>query len=169
MRLGDYWFAVALVLAMLTCNILLPVSAESNAVNTFVIQGWQDTPYVCWYWWAGFSLAGGKEIRVQWNTSSQIPIAVDLYIATPPAVGGRWFCDLGPEALYYDSGAFGSMQWVAPATATYALLVVNDASYTVSGTLSLVEGNATIHFSATGYGRAWQPSVCGIYLVPQAC
>jgi len=154
MRLGGHLGAAALIL--LAGNVLFQVSAQSNAVNTFTIQGWQNSPYACWYWWAGFNLNGGEEVRVQWSTSSQIPIAVDLYITTPSAASGRWFCDVGPEALYYYSGAFGSTHWVAPAAGTYALLVVNDGAYTVSGTLSLVAANATVPFSATGYGTARQ-------------
>ena len=152
MRLCRYCCAVALVLAVLASNTLFQVSAESNATNTFTIQGWQNTPYVCWFWSASFSLAGGEEVSVSWSTSSQIPTAVDLYIAIPSAAGARWLCDIGPETLYYHSGAFGSTSWVAPTTGTYALLVVNNAHSTVSGTLSLVAGNASLPLSATGYG-----------------
>jgi hypothetical protein len=161
MRLGGYLGAVALIL--LAGNVLFQVSAQSNAVNTFTIQGWQNSPYVCWYWWAGFILTGGEEVRVQWSTSSQIPIAVDLYITTPSAAGGRWFCDAGPATLNYYSGAFGSIHWVAPATGTYTLLVVNDDCYTVSGTLSLVAANATVPFSATGNGTARQGHVICLF------
>jgi hypothetical protein len=162
MRSSRYAVAVALILATLAINGLFQVSAQSNASNTYTIRGWQNSPYVCWYWWASFNLIGGREVGVQWGTSSQLPTAVDLYIATPAAAGGRWFCDAGPEALYYGFGAFGSMHWVAPATGTYALLVVNDGPYTVSGTLSLVASNGTIPFSATGYGSARQP-ICPLF------
>ena len=166
MRIFRYCCAVALVLAMLASVTLFQASAENNAANPFLIPGWQTMPYVCRYWWAGFSLTGGEELRVQWSTSSQIPHAVEIYVATPIATVGRWFCDVGPEAFYYYSSTFGSIQWVAPTTGPYAVLVVNDASYTVSGTISLTVGNATIPLSARGYGAAWQPSVCP---TPQWC
>lgn len=169
MRFSRCAVAVALILATLAINSPFQVSAQSNTSNTFTIQGWQNSPYLCWYWWASFNLIGGEEAGVQWSTSSQIPTAVDLYIATPSAAGRRWFCDPGPEALYYDFGAFGSMHWVAPSTGTYALLVVNDAPYTVSGTISLVANNTTIPFSATGYGSARQP-ICPLFFpYPTEC
>jgi hypothetical protein len=160
MRLIGHAGAVVLILAVLASNI--QVSTQSNGSNTFTIQGWQNTPYLCWFRWGSFNLTGGEEVSVQWDTSSQIPIAVDVYIATLSAVSGRWFCDIGPETLYYNSGAFGSIHWVAPATSAYALLVVDNGMYTVSGTLSLVAANASIPFSATGYGSARQEPICPI-------
>jgi hypothetical protein len=163
MRFSRYAVAVALILAMSAINSLSQASAQSNASSTFTIQGWQNSLLLCWYWWASFNLTGGEEVSVQWSTSSQIPTAVHLYFATPSATSGRWFCDVGPEALYYDFGAFGSMHWVAPNTGTYALLVVNDDQYPVSATLSLTANNATIPLSATGYGSARRPPICPLF------
>jgi hypothetical protein len=150
------------MLVIFTINSLSQISAQSNPSNTFTIPGWQNSPYVCWYWWASFNLNGGEKVDIQWSTSSQIPTAVDIYITTLSAASGRWYCDAGPQALYYGESAFGSMHSVAPATGTYALLVVDDAPNTVSGTISLVVSNATVPLTATGYRSARQP-ICPLY------
>jgi hypothetical protein len=161
MRVGRYLILAGLILVVLGSNIQFQVSAQSGTSNTFALQGWQDSPYTCWYWWADFSLSGGEEGRVQWSTSSQIPTAVDLYVVTPEMARVKWFCGTGPETLYYVSSAFGSKTWAAPSTGSYVIILVNNNRNTLSGTLSIFAGNATIPFSATGYGIAWQDrSVC---------
>jgi hypothetical protein len=147
-------FACSVALILLASQAFLEVSAQSDAGNNFSVPGWQNNPYGCSYWWANFNLNAGQEVSVQWTTSGWYPI--DLYIATPLAASGRWFCGTGPEALFYDSGALGSTNWVAPATGTYAFVVVNDGLNAASGTLSLSAGNTTITASATGYGNARQ-------------
>ena len=101
-------------------------------------------------------------MNVEWGTRSQVPVAVDLYIATPSGAGAAWYCDVGPESLFYDSGAFGSMHWVAPTTGKYTLLVVNDGLFAVSGTVTSTTSNVTIPLSSTGYGAARQPPFCPI-------
>jgi hypothetical protein len=163
MRLNGYAGVATLILAILASNTMLQVQAQGNAMSSFSIQGWQNNPYVCWYWWADFQMGAGQEIRVQWSTSSQVPIAVDIYMVIPTAHAGRWFCDSGPEALYA-SGAFGSTHWVTPTTGTYTLLVVNDRMYTVSGTLTLSAGSITIPLTSTGYGSARQEPICPFLL-----
>ena len=162
MRLVRYTLVVALILTIVASNRLAQVSAQSNPANTFIIQGWQESPYICWYWWANFNLTGGEPVSLQWNAGSQIPTAVDIYVATPSSAGARWFCADGPNALYYGSSAYGTIHFVAPATSTYALLVVNDAPNTVSVTLSLTANNVTVPLSATGTGSARQ-QICPLF------
>jgi hypothetical protein len=158
MRLGLYAIAVALLLLL----TVLQANAQANTSDSFTLRGWQDSPYFCRYWWANFNLVNGEAVQLQWSTSSIIPTAVDLYLATPMQAGGKWFCDEGPQALYHYSAAFGSLVWDALFTGTYTLVVVNDSPYSVSGTLSVVAGNATVSFSATGYGIARQ-QICPLF------
>lgn len=164
MRPIGYAPAAALILAILASNTMLQVGAQGNAVNSFSIQGLQNHPFECGYWWADFRPIAGQTVRVQWTTSSHVPVAVDIYIVIPTAAAERWFCDSGPEALFYASGAFGSTHWVTPTTGTYTLLVVNDRLYTVSGTLTLIAGNVTIPLTSTGYGTAEQEPICRFIL-----
>ena len=149
---------IAVVLTVLVSSVLFPVSAQTNGSNTFKLPG--SSQMGCWYWWSSYSLVGGERIVLQWAVHSQVINAVDLYITTPSEGAAKWVCDDGPSAYYYDFGAFGVTRWSAPRTGTYIVVVVNYGLYTVSGTLSLTVGGATIPFLASGDGVARQKSAC---------
>jgi len=160
MQLCYHLSVVALLLVILASSLPFLVSAQTNQPTYFVLP--QNQAQTCAYWWGTLNLAGGEGVNVQWSTHSQIPVAVGLYITTLSAARARWYCDIGPESLFYDSGAFGSMPWVAPTSGTYALLVVNDGPFTVSGAVASTNGNVTILFSLTGYGAARQEPFCPV-------
>jgi hypothetical protein len=153
--------AVPLILAIiLTSTAPFLVSAQTNQPTSFALP--QGSRRLCRFWWGSFSLSGGELVDLQWSTRNQVPFGVDLYVAPKLEPGYSWYCDTGPDSLYYDSGTFGSLYWVAPFSHMYTLVVVNDSPYAVSGALTLTAGNTTITFSQTGYGVAIQEPVCPI-------
>jgi hypothetical protein len=153
---------LALVLLALSGRSLLRVSAQSASSVTFKLP--RSSPYACGYFWADFSLNGGEAVVLKWSTISEIPVAVDIYVGAPTGASATWFCDIGPEASLYVSGAFGSTSWVTPTTATYAFVVVNSGQYNVAGTLLLFVVNTTLISPTTGYGYAREP-VCPLYVL----
>jgi len=157
------WFGCclsAVTLLLLVSNIALQVSAQSNAVSTFTIPGWQSLGNNCGYVWANFNWVGGQEVTLHWSSSSASPVAVGVYITTPTAVAGTWYCGVGPDSLYSASSASGSRQWAAPATGTYALVIVNPGAYGASVTVSMVAANgATVPLSVTSHGVCYFPPV----------
>jgi len=157
------WFGCCLsVIALLYVgNIPFQASAQSN-VSTFTIPGMQSLQYRCGYLWADFNASVGQEVSLHWNSSSVIPVAVGVYISTPTAVAGTWYCGIGPNSLRSASNAYGSAQWATPATGTYALVIVNPGTYEVSVTVSMVAANgAEVPLSATGSGVCYFPPSAG--------
>ena len=157
------WFGCclsAVALLLFVGNIPSQASAQSN-VSTFTIPGMQSLQYRCGYVWADFNASVGQEVNLHWNSSSAIPVAVGVYISTPTAVGGTWYCGIGPNSLRSASNAYGSAQWAAPATGTYALVIVNPGAYEVSVTVSMVANGAAIPLSATGSGVCYFPPSAG--------
>ncbi len=160
MRLGRYVSALALVLVILVSIIPGQASGQNYLSNTFTLSG--SSIVSCWYWGVKFNATGREQFHLRWTSTSQFPTALDLYIASPSAIGGIWYCDYGPEALYDNSGAFGSVSWIAPATGEYVVLVVNNNRNSVSGALSILAANATVAVTAIGYATARQQPICSL-------
>jgi len=159
-QLNYHSTSVALLRMVLASGLPFLVSAQTNQSTSFELP--QSQPGACAYWWASFSLTAGEKVNVEWSTRSQVPVAVDLYIATSSGAGAVWYCDVGPESLFSNLGAFGSMHWVAPSAGMYTLLVVNDGLFAVSDAVTSTTSNVTILHSSTGYGAARQPPFCPI-------
>ena len=151
MRLIGY--VSAIVLLLLIGNMVFQVCAQSGSVNTFTIPGTTSLGNACGFWWAQFNATGGDKMNFQWTVNSQNPpVKVDAYITKPSAVNGKWLYDVGPDWLQWGSGVSGSMTWTVASTGAYALIIVNSAPNTVSGTMSMLDSNTTVVFSATGQG-----------------
>ncbi len=158
MRIGRYMGAFTLIFAVLLNTISFQASAQNSGSNTFTIRGNSITS--CWYFAVEFNATGRELFHVRWTTTSRIPTALDLYIASPSAIRRIWYCDSGPEGPYSNSGAFGSVNWIAPATGEYVALLVNNNHNSVSGALSIVTPNARVAVVAIGYAAARQQPIC---------
>ena len=158
------WFGCclsAVALLLFAGNIPFQASAQSN-VSTFTIPGLQSLQYNCGYLWADFNAVVGQEVSLHWNSSSASPVAIGVYISTPTAVSGKWYCGVGPTSLHSATSAYGSTQWAPPSTGSYELVIVNPGAYEVSVTVSIVAANGTtIPLSATGRGICYFPPSVG--------
>ena len=106
----------------------------------------------CWFSGVTFQATQGQAITVQWseNLSSAGPISMDFYIVPASSFRQHWFCDEGPAYVYWNDGAYGIANWVAPWTGGYAAILVNYGSYSVSGTMSVTTPNATVSANPLG-------------------
>lgn len=86
-----------------------------------------------------FNGTRGQQFHVEFAATSLA--ILDLYITTPPAIGGGVdFCgDTGAPAtwLYTLSNRTGSVDWVAPSTGQFIVFLINSSPDTVSGILSI--------------------------------
>ncbi len=153
MRLTTYLLAYLLIVAVVGSFASSPVSGQGYQTLSFSLSGTLSSGYSCWYWAVRFNANQGQRFSVKWNETSDTPTSLELYIVAPSASRG-WFCDTGPVDLYYNSGAYGSMNWAAPYAGEYIVLVVNDNLGSVSGTLSIMAVNATVTATPLGYAMA---------------
>lgn len=127
-------------------------STETSYVygpNTFTINA--SSTVFCYDWRENFNATKGQRFHIEWTSNfAQTPKVLDLYIATPSAVAKTWYCDTGPEALYFRSNAIGSVDWVAPSAGQYIALLVNNNPNYASGTLS-IETYAIMTVSSVSY------------------
>jgi len=151
---------VACFLVMVISSLVIPplVFGQGTAVSlAFDLQG-ASVP-VCWYWAVGFQASQGEEVGVQWSESGfpiSSPTSLDVYIAPLTVLHQNWYCTQGPVYLYYDSGAFGSLQWEAPSAGNFAVYVVNYHWDPVMGTVTINAENV----SAIGYFPARASYYC---------
>jgi hypothetical protein len=158
MRLTKSIIAYVLILAVLVSFASSSVSAQTYPASSFSLGG--TSAVACWYWGVMFNATQGQRFTVTWSETGGPPTSLDLYIVTPSSLSERWFCDTGPVELYYNSGAFGSANWIARSGGEYIVLVVNDNFGSVSGTLSIMAANATVTATSIGYAMARQPPLC---------
>jgi hypothetical protein len=106
----------------------------------------------CWFFGVTFQATQGQAITVRWseNLTSAGSISMDFYIVPASSFRSHWFCDDGPSSVYWNDGAYGIANWVAPWTGGYAAILVNYGYYSVSGTLSVTTPNATVSANALG-------------------
>ncbi|MGP8069327.1 MAG: hypothetical protein ACLP5V_05510 [Candidatus Bathyarchaeia archaeon] len=158
MRLTSSIIAYVLILAAVVSFALSPVSAQTYPTDSFSLSG--TSVVACWYWGVMFDATQSQRFTVTWSETDGTPTSLDLYIVAPSSMGERWFCDTGPVELYYNSGAFGSANWVARSGGEYIVLVVNDNYGSASGMLSIMAANATVRATSIGYAMARQPPLC---------
>jgi len=142
---------LGIVLLSLTVCAALPF-AYGQAASVFPFNLPSSSLVSCWFFGVTFQATQGQAITVQWseNLSSTGPISMDFYIVPASSFRSHWFCEEGPAYLYWNDGAYGIANWVAPATYGYAAILLNYGSYAVSGTLSITTPNATISASPLG-------------------
>jgi hypothetical protein len=158
MRLKNSLIAYILIVAVLVSFASSSVSAQTYPASSFSLGG--TSAVACWYWGVMFNATQGQRFTVAWGETGGTPTSLDLYIVAPSSLSERWFCDTGPNELYYNSGAFGSANWAARSGGGYIVLVVNDNYGPVSGTLSITAANATVALTTIGYAMARQPPLC---------
>jgi len=158
MRLTNSLLEYLLILAVVSSIISSPVSGQGYSTYSFSLS---RASYVsCWYWGVMFNANQGQSFSVQWSETGGTPTSLDLYIVAPSAIREIWICDTGPPWLYYNSGAFGSVNWAAPSAGEYIVLLANNNYDPVSGTLSITAVNATMTATSIGYAIARQPPPC---------
>jgi len=135
-----------------------PFVAAQPVSNAFALPG--ASYYSCWFWGLEFNASGNQAFEIRWNSTGPTPTALDIYVTPTAPINPIWYCDSGPEGAFYDSGAYGSVAWTAPATSEYLLLVANAHFNPVTGTLSISAGNATIRAVVVGYSMAWWEPYC---------
>jgi len=157
MRARSSAFAFLIVLVVLGFAFPSPVAGQGPATFSFSLPG--SSVVSCWYWTVAFTATEGVRVSVEWNETSP-PTSLDVYIIPQASMREIWRCDAGPVALYYDSGAYGSMAWAAPSTGEYGVLLENYNVNSASGTLSITAVNATVTATPLGYATARTPPPC---------
>jgi len=144
-----------IILLSLTVGAALPF-AYGQAKSVFPFNLPSSSLVDCWFSGVTFQATQGQAITVQWseNLSSTGPISMDFYIVPASSFRLHWYCDQGPVYVYWNDGAFGIANWVAPWTGGYAAILVNYSYYAVSGTISVTTPNGTVSASALGLGTA---------------
>jgi len=150
MRLRSVAFGLAIILLSLGSIGIQPIGAQTSAGFPFTLAA--SSAAYCWYFGVAFSATNGQQFTVQWNEAltGAVPVSVNFYISQADAIQHPWLCDNGPVDLYWNDGAYGTAEWLAPSAGTYAAIIVNYSNYPVSGTLSIAAINATV--SATPIG-----------------
>lgn len=155
---------LGIVLLSVTLASALPF-AYGQPASEFPFNLPSGTASNCWFFGVTFQATQGQAITIQWtqNLTSAGPISMNVYILPASSFRLHWYCDDGPEYVYWADGAYGIANWRVPWTDVYAAILVNYGYYAVSGTLSLTTPNATI--SATPLGLSTVKRTC----YSQAC
>jgi len=143
-------FGFALILLSLGSAVIQPTFAQASSAFPFTLPA--SSLALCWYFGAAFSATGGQQFVVQWNQTltGSVPVSVNFYITQLDMIHNPWLCDNGPTDLYWNDGAYGTVNWSAPSAGPYAAIVVNYSGYQISGMLSVATINATISASPIG-------------------
>jgi len=161
MRLRLTAFGLLLIFITLGATTSLPSWAQPPSAFSFTLQG--SSMSACWIYRISFSATQGQQFTVRWdqNQTGVGPVSLNLYIARSAEVDKIWLCDDGPVSLYWRDGAYGTVNWAAPSTGGYAIVLVNYSYNSISGAISLTTINATL--SATAMGPTTvrrKPPVC---------
>jgi KaiC/GvpD/RAD55 family RecA-like ATPase len=153
-------FVLMLILALIPAASVIPTHASSGPSEVTSTAGYVYGP-------ERFSLTGvclatikvelnaarGQQFHIQWTTTTQSERGLDFYIGTrsfnlSPGLGG---CHLVGNPLYSQTGANGSVDWLAPSIGQYVFWLVNDNSnyQPVSGTFSIQTSNVATASSVT--------------------
>jgi hypothetical protein len=122
----------------------VPIWGQTSSTFPFTLQG--GSLPLCWFYGVSFSATQGQQITFQWaeNLSSAGPVSMDFYIVPASSFHLRWYCQQGPEYVYWTDGAYGTANWAAPFSSGYSALLVNYGYYPISGTISITAPNGTV-------------------------
>jgi len=156
-------FKKSIVVSVLILAVVGSFASSSVLGQTAPVYSFSLSPpslTYCWYWGIMFNASQGQRFTVTWNETGGSPASLDLYIVAPSTIHESFPCDTGPAWLYYNSGGYGSANWVSPSAGEFIVLLVNDNYHTISGTLSIMAVSATVTATSIGYSLARQPAPC---------
>jgi hypothetical protein len=144
--------ACGLILAFLAAATTAPVPAFAQTPSSFSFSFPGSSLVTCWFYGLGFDATQGQQVTVKWseNPLPGGPISLDFYIVPLASLHQIWLCEDGPVYLYWNDGAFGTVNWSAPSASGYAVLLVNYSYYPVSGRISVTGINFTLSASPIG-------------------